>query len=322
MNIILKGNKVCVTGGESMIGSNICKSLEKRGVIVDPVPHEVCNLMNKHEWIGRIARIRPDYIIHAAGYNGGIEFNRLYPAEVYYNTAIMALNVLNACIIHNSGMMAVKSNTVKKVVSIVSSCSYPDLPKGEFHEVDIWDGKPHDSIECHGLSKRILLEYSRQVFKQYQISCVCCILNNSYGPGDSFDLQRTKAVAALIKKIVEAKEANYEKVTFWGTGKPLRDFVYCADAGEAIVQILEKYDDSFEPINIGSGHETSIKELTEIIAKEVGYTGKIEWDTLKQDGQMRKKLNIDKMNQLLMFPRTNIIDGIHQTVEWYLKNRN
>lgn len=303
--------KVLVTGGTSMIGRYVCQRLEELGARVDNCPHSECDLLNPHDISERLISVKPDYVIHAAGWNGGIEWNRKYPATIFKNTALMALNVL-----YYSAILG-----IKKVVSVLASCSYPDSLTGAMNEKDLWNGLPNQSVECHGLSKRILDAYSRQLYKEHNFNSVCCVLTNSYGPYDSYHPDKTKVVGALIRKFVEAKLNNLEEVVCWGTGAPLREFIYCEDAAIGIVNVLMKYEDNNSVINIGSGQEVSIKELTNIIASEVGYDGNIIWDTNKPDGQMKKLLDSSKYRKMFPCTFSSLQYGIKETVKWYTENK-
>jgi GDP-L-fucose synthase len=306
--------RVLVTGGKSMIGRAIVKNLISRNICVNSMSHEQCDLLNYDETYNYINDYMPDCVIHAAGWNGGIEWNKLYPATIYYRTALMALNVYQSCAMVSS---------VKKVLGLLASCSYPDMSTSEYSETELWQGKPNPTVECHGLSKRIIADFGRQVSKQYPtIKCVSCIVNNSYGPYDSFNPNKTKVVGALIKKIVEAKQRNLESIVCWGTGKPLREFIYSQDVGNAVVKCLLEYNNVQYPINITSGEEVSIKELTLIICDIVGYNGNVLWDTNKPDGQMKKSISNKKFQQLFPdFKFTRLRDGLQETIEWYINNK-
>jgi len=212
----LENKRVLVTGGTSMIGRSIIQNLKEFQVKVDNVPHSECNLLDYEQIFQRIEQFKPDYVIHAAGWNGGIEWNKTYPATIYHRTALMALNVFEAASLQPN---------IKKIVGILASCSYPDMSTPAYQEKDLWNGKPNPTVECHGLAKRIQADFGRQITKQFNIPCISCILNNCYGPYDSFHPAKTKVVGALIRRIVEAKQQNLSDITCWGTGAPLREFI-------------------------------------------------------------------------------------------------
>lgn len=312
----LFNKRVMVTGGESMIGRHIVDSLRLRNCIVDPCPHETVDFLDILQADAYFRSFNPEVVIHAAGWNGGIEWNKRYPATIYHRNVRMGLNVLT--------MAAM--NQVEKCVSVMASCSYPDteVKVEEYKEDTLWDGLPNPSVECHGLAKRTLCDYSRLLSKQYDLEFVTVCLTNCYGPHDSYHPDKTKVVGALIRRFVEAKQQGLKEVSCWGTGRPLREFMYCADAARMIVQAAERYHDSTHPINIGSGDEISIYELTSLIAGKVGYEGKINWGTEDQDGQLRKKLDLTRMWGQLEPERvdfTSLEDGITTTIDWYIENK-
>jgi len=286
-----------------MIGCCVCDVLEKQGHEVDRVKHSECNLLAVDETMNRLLSSKPDMVVHAAGYNGGIEWNRLYPEDIFARTARMALNVLESCVITN----------VSRVLSIISSCAYPDKGQNVLVASDMWDGLPNPSVECHGLSKRILNAYSRQINKQHGKNYVCAVLTNCYGPRDNTDPLKTKVVMALIKKFVDAKKADLPEVVCWGTGSPRREFMYCEDAAEALVKVLFDWHQS-DLINVGVGYDVSIKELSELIADIVGYKGKVVWDTTKSDGQMKKMLDSSALDYK---PKTLLAEGLTKTIDWF-----
>lgn len=306
------GQKVMITGGNSMIGSAVAWALCKRTArkeketVIDTVPHKECDLLNTAEVYARFASFRPDFVIHAAGYNGGIEWNKKYPATIFERTVQMGLNVFNAA--HRFG--------VRNILSIISSCAYPD---GEvLKEEDFWNGAPHLTVDCHGFAKRVLVEYGYQMWKQYGQSHHAVVLNTCYGRGDSYHPEKTKVVGGMIKRFIEAKKQNLPQVQCWGTGSPRREFLFAPDAGELVVNALEQYYETYLPLNISSGQELTIKELAETVAKVVGYEGEILWDTTKPDGQMRKRLDTTRMRELWPdFQFTSLEDGLREAVDGY-----
>jgi GDP-L-fucose synthase len=305
-----KDSKIVVTGASSMIGRSVIKQLE---VIPDidivPVYHQDYDLLNiEHcKYVLKDA----DYCIHCAGYNGNISFNQLYPADIFYRTTMMAMNVLRSA--HELG--------IKKVVSPLASCAYPN--QDILKEYDFWNGPPNETVEAHGLSKRNILAYSRQLYKQYKFKSVCLVFNTCYGPYDSFDIKKTKVVGGLINKFINAKINNDKSVVCWGTGSPRRELIYCDDAAASIINVLKHYDNPNVPINIGTGLDISIKELAETVRDIVGYKGEIEWDLTKPDGQYQKLLDITKYkNTLPQIKFTPIKDGLTKTIEWYKEMYN
>lgn len=320
--------KVFVTGYSSMLGAEVVKLLQDKYYVIDPETSKDFLSCNVNSWSKRTVDLTRysdvvdifrkheiDYVIHLATYSGNIQFNTKYPADTYANTSLMGLNVFRAC----------KEFNIKKILSIISSCAYPNIADGELYEKDFHKGQQHLSIESHGAAKRNLEVLSRLYRQQYGLNAVCAVLTNSFGPRDSFSVEKTKVVCGLIKKFVEAKLQNKEEVVCWGRGVELRELIYSKDAAKLIVKAFEQYEDGSMPINLGTPNEISIKNLTEVVAKAVGGHYNIVWDTSKPDGQLRKKLNLDRMNSLLFndgdFEYTPFETAVQETVNWYLENK-
>lgn len=305
--INLKNKKVIVTGATSMIGQSTVKALQMRNAEIWPLYHEDVDLLDHQQTKELFEDISPDYCIHLAGYNGNIKFNSEFPADIFFNTTMMGLNVLNAC----------KNSKVKKVVSALSSCGYK-AGSEPLEEYEFLNGEPDKSTEAHAYGKRDLLIYSKLLNKQHDLDAVCCVFNTTFGPYDNFDLNKTKVVGSLIKKFVDAVENGDKAVECWGTGNPRREIVFSDDVGEAIVQTLEKYTDHIHPLNIGFNQDYSIKEISEKISKLVGYTGDISWDLTKPDGQFRKILNSSRMkNYDINLAQTPIDEALLKTIQFY-----
>ena len=257
---------------------------------------------------------KPKQMIHLSAFSGSMHFNQLYPARTFEDNIRIGINVFS------SWNQTVNYNGNKhKAINVIPSCAYPDLPV--LTESDLWAGPCNHTIEAHGLARRCIEAYTRQLNKEGG-NIVTCVLNNSFGPHDSFDVNKTKVVGALIAKFVKAVDENLEEVTCFGTGKPLREFIYCKDAAKCLLQAMDTYDDKFEPLNITSGQEISIKDLAETIATLTGFTGNINWTGPKDDGQNQKKLCTDKMSKYINVEFTPIKTALKETIDWYKDNKD
>lgn len=306
--------KVLVTGSTGMIGSRVFGLLPCYLFRPISLPRDACDLTNTKRTIEIFCDIKPDYIINCAGWNGGIGFNRSFPAEVYWTNAMISMNVLRASLFAK----------VKKVVSTITSCAYPERGSGGnngLYEYDLWNGKPADSVSCHGYARRTLDAYGKQLFKQHGLMAVNVIFNNCYGPQDRFDPERSKFMAALIKKFADAKRDGKPEVILWGTGDAKRELLYRDDAARALIHALKEYDDPICPLNMGSGKDYKIKKYAKMVAKATDFQGDIIWDSTKPDGQMRKLLCVKRMSQHTTFrPEMLLEEGIRRTVKWYNEN--
>ena len=242
--------RVLITGGTGFFGGHITNECIKSGYTTLSLGRDA-NLTTDSEINEYIKGWEPEIVIHAAGFNGGIEFNRLYPAKILDTNLKMLSNVYNACV----------DSSVKRIVNIATSCAYPDLGSLVMEEDEFWSGQCNESIRCHGVAKRTMQAYAEMYSKEHKIECVTAAVTNLYGPNDTFNLTRTKVVGAVIRKIVEAKLEEKPSVTFWGTGRAMRQFMYVKDAAVAIRELCIKYNNPYQPINIGSPEEFTIKEL-------------------------------------------------------------
>jgi GDP-L-fucose synthase len=329
MSIDLRSARVLVTGGNGFLGRHVCAALKAAGAtVVIPQPRPEPNwldLTNGKMLEMAFGNCGPDYVFHLAGYNGGIQFNADYPADIFVFNTTMAMNVLEAC----------KTFKVKKVVSVVASCAYPEWEwchykdhgyrkywRDVMFEDDFLDGPPHDSVACHGYAKRNLQLASRFYRQQYGLAAVCACPTTLYGPGDSYDPARTKVMGAMVKRFCDAADSGEQEVTCWGTGKPMREFLYVEDAAKLLVQVLEHYDDSTLPLNLGTGQELTVKDVAETVARGVEFSGRIGWDASKPDGQSRKRLDLTRMKSILPGVAVTPIDeGIRQTAADYRARR-
>lgn len=254
---------------------------------------------------------KPQIVIHSAAYYGGIWINQLYPGRIYFENLVMGANVMEAS----------RRASVEKFVGVGTACSYPGYLDGALSESQLWDGAPHETVICYGTTKKMMAIQGLAYKKQYNFNSIHMILTNLYGEGDTFHPERSHAVAALIKKFVEASIQNKDSVEVWGTGKPIREFMYVRDAAEGIIRATELYNDT-TPLNLGTGKGITIKELIETISDTVSFKGKLAWNTQKPDGQMIKTLNVDRMKKALNWePPTSLREGLKKTIDWYMKNK-
>jgi GDP-L-fucose synthase len=219
-------------------------------------------------------------------------------------------------------MEAARQAGVGKFVAAGTICSYPKFAPVPFKEADLWNGYPEETNAPYGLAKKMLLVQGQAYRAQYGFDAVHLLLVNLYGPGDNFDLEDSHVIPALIRKFVEAKEKGEKEVVAWGTGKASREFLYVADAAEAIRLAAEKYDGP-EPVNVGAGFEITIKDLVDTVARITGFEGEVVWDSSKPDGQPRRMLDVTKAERLFGFKaRTGFEEGLRKTIDWYVRNRS
>lgn len=302
--------KILLTGSTSMVGRSILRNnIDNYKIVGDDHKFDLTDYDN----VDKLFKdIKPTHVIHLASLNGNISFNNKYPSDIFYTTTSIAMNILKASTKYN----------IKKIVSAISSCAYP-CNKELLIEEEFWDGEPHTSVDAHGFAKRFILEYSRQIYKQYQTLSVGVCFNTCYGPYDNFDLNKTKVMGSLIKKFLEAKYNNDPYVEVWGTGNPMREFIYVDDVAKMIFKVLDKYSNPFYPINVGSGKDISIRDLSYLIKSVIGYNGNILFNSSKPDGQMKKLLSNANMEKYFGPQEfTTLEEGIERTVKWYEANYN
>ena len=310
---LLNDKVVVVTGGAGFLGREVCRQVEA----CDPksifVPRSRAYDLRHREAIEQLmADSNPDIVIHLAAIVGGIEANRLNPGRFFYENAIMGVELIEQA----------RRFDVEKFVSIGSICAYPKFTPVPFREDDIWNGYPEETNAPYGLAKKMLLVQSQAYRQQYNMNAITLFPVNLYGPGDNFDLQSSHVIPALIRKVCEAMQRGEKQIEVWGTGVASREFLYVADAAEGIVKATLDYEDA-EPVNLGSGTEIRIRELAEMICEVCGYSGKIEWNRNKPDGQPRRCLDTNRAKDYFGFEaKTELRDGILETVNWYRQQRS
>lgn len=250
-------------------------------------------------------------MIHLAAKVGGIGYNQENPGYLFYNNAIMGIQLMEAA----------RLEKVKKFVSIGTICAYPKYTPIPFKEKDLWSGYPEETNAPYGIAKKMLLVQSQAYRDQYNFNGIFLLPVNLYGPGDNFDSASSHVIPALIKKVQYALDNNEKQIVVWGDGSASREFLYVADAARAIVLAAKKYDKS-DPVNIGANFEITIRKLIQIIVKLMDYKGKIVWDKTKPNGQPRRKLDVSKARREFGFiAKTKFKEGLFKTIDWYRKNK-
>ncbi|MGR3176866.1 MAG: GDP-L-fucose synthase family protein [Candidatus Anammoxibacter sp.] len=302
---------VLVTGGNGFLGKYVVSQLEGRGCkdISTPASKEY-DLVKMENVIRLINDSSPDIIIHLAAKVGGIGANAANPASFFYDNLMMGVQLIEVA----------RQNKVEKFVTIGTVCSYPKFAPVPFNEKDLWNGYPEETNAPYGLAKKMLLVQGNAYRQQYGFNSIFLLQVNLYGPGDNFDVNTSHVIPALIKKCANAIKNNDDKIVLWGDGSPTREFLYVEDAARAIILAAERYDKP-EPLNLGKGHEISIKNLAETIAKFTGFKGEIVWDKTKPNGQPRRMLDTTRAKEELGFTaKVDLESGLKKTIEWYLQS--
>jgi GDP-L-fucose synthase len=308
----LKSRRILVTGGGGFLGSHIVERLRQLGCTRIAVPRRAEFDLTRAEAVERIFQEwRPEITIHAAGTVGGIGANRNNPGRFFYENAIMGIQVIEAC----------RRYGTAKTVVLGTICAYPKFTPVPFREETLWNGYPEETNAPYGIAKKSLLVQCQAYREQYGLNAIFLLPVNLYGPRDNFDFNSSHVIPALIRKCFDASETGADVITIWGDGSPTREFLYVDDAAEAIVLATEYYDRA-EPVNIGSGEEISISALAGKIAALCRFTGRIEWDATKPNGQLRRCLDVNRAKQEFGFcAHTNLDHGLQTTIDWYRKFR-
>ena len=291
-----------LTGANGLVGSSISADYRLKG------KHK----LDLTDWAATyryFKEIRPSAVIHAASRVGGLGANMKYMAEFYHDNILINTNVLEAA----------RRTGVTKVVSFLSTCIFPDAADYPLTEDQLHQGKPHDSNFGYAHAKRMLEVHSRAIATQYGLNYTCIIPTNIYGPNDNFNLESSHVLPALIHKCYLAKKDNTDLIV-WGSGKPLREFIFSKDIGEITQLILEHYEDT-DPMILSTSEEISIREAVETIAEVMGFEGTILFDDTKPDGQFRKPTsNLRLRNFIPEYEFTPFREGVKQTVDWFVEN--
>ena len=305
-----KEKRILITGSNGMLGQALMCALNKHEVIGIDLPIDL-RFTNQLDW--SVGNIMPDYIIHTAAKVGGVKANSDNQADFYRDNILINTNVLDA---------ALKFKT-KKVVSLLSTCVYPDKVTYPLTEDQIHNGPPHSSNYAYAYAKRMLDIQSQAYRDQFGCNFVTVVPNNLLGIKDNFHLENSHVIPAMIRKIYEAKQAGTD-VTLWGDGSPLREFTYVDDLAEILLFILDEYNER-DPINVGCCTEYSIKQIAEMVAENLGFKGKIIWDISKPAGQFRKPSSNQKLKQLVEskgfeLEYTPLQEGLQEVCSWFVIN--
>ena len=305
-----KDAKIYVAGHKGMVGSAIVRQLEKQGytnIIVRS--HKELDLTRQDQVEAFFAEEKPDYVFLAAAKVGGIMGNATAKADFMYDNMIIEMNVINAA----------WKNGCKKLEFLGSSCIYPKFAPQPMKEDCLLTSSLEDTNEAYALAKISGLKYCEYLNTQYGTDYISVMPTNLYGPNDNYHPEHSHVLPALIRRFHEAKEAGVKSVTCWGDGSPLREFMYVDDLADLCVFLMNNYSGN-ETVNAGTGKELTIKELTELVAKIVGYEGEILWDPSKPNGTPRKLLDVSKAAKLGWTYKTELEDGIRLTYKDFLEN--
>ena len=312
-NNFWKDKRVIVTGGSGFLGSFVVEKLKQRGAEDVFVPRSSQYDLRQPDGIVALLSAHPaDLVIHLAALAGGIGANRARPAEFFYDNLMMGVPLLHQA----------WEQGVEKFIAVGSVCSYPKFTPVPFKEDDLWDGYPEETNAPYGLAKKMLLVQSQAYRQQYGYNSIYLMPVNLFGPRDNFDLETSHVIPALIRKAVEARERGERELPVWGDGSPTREFLYVEDAADGIVTAAEKYNGE-QPVNLGSGFEISIRDLSEMIVKMTGFEGKLVWQTDKPNGQPRRGLDVRRAKEYFGWrAQVPFEEGIRRTIEWFKENRD
>jgi GDP-L-fucose synthase len=296
---------VTVTGGGGFLGKALVGRLEELGAEVRVVRSSEHDLRDA----GACREVveGSELVFHLAARVGGIGYNRRNPGPLTYDNLEMGTNVFEQS----------RLAGVRKLICAGSVCAYPLHTPVPFNEDDIWSGYPEPSNAPYGLAKRMLLVLSDAYRRQYGFDSCVPVMANLYGPNDNYDLEDSHVIAAMVRKYVEAVDRDAGQVTNWGTGTPTREFLYVDDAARALVLAAERLETS-EPVNVGTGTETSIRDLAEMIAELTGFEGETIWDSTRPDGQPSRYLDVGRARELIDFEaKVSLSGGLAKTVRAY-----
>jgi GDP-L-fucose synthase len=295
--------RVLVTGGGGFLGSHLVDRLRAQGEDPFVARRADYDLTRWDDAARLLADVRPELIFHLAAEVGGIGANRANPGRYWYANLQIGLNMLEQSRLHRVG----------KLVIAGTVCGYPKFAPVPFREDDFWSGFPEETNAPYGIAKKALLTGAQSYREQYGLNAIFLLPTNLFGPRDNFDLQTSHVIPALIRKMIESPE----EIVLWGDGSPSREYLYVEDCAEGFLLAAERYD-GVEPVNLGTGVETTIRETAELVAELTGFAGEIRWDESMPNGQPRRSLDATRARELFGFEaRTPLREGLERTIAWY-----
>lgn len=303
--------RIVVTGATGFLGRHLVPVLASRygSCNVVGLGSRDFDLMDQVKVRAMFAQCRPDILVHLAGYSGGIGANREYPADFYHRNTL-----LTTLVFHEAARAG-----VNKLIYPMGGCSYPAHASSPIREEMMWEGYPQPESAGYSMAKKMGIVASRAYRQQYGFNSVVLIPGNMYGEYDNFRDQEAHVIPAMIRRFLEAKWAGDRHITVWGSGKPVRDFVYAGDVAAILPYFIDHYDSS-DPVNISAGTATTIRYLAETTKNLTGFEGDILWDQSKPDGQLVKTFDVARLRNLGLACPTLLKDGLRRTIDWVCKN--
>jgi GDP-L-fucose synthase len=294
---------ILVTGGGGFLGSHLVERLRARGEDPFVARRADYDLTHEHDAVRLFEEAGPELVFHLAAEVGGIGANRANPGRYWYANLQMGVNMLEQSRLHG----------VEKLVIAGTVCGYPKFAPVPFREVDLWEGFPEETNAPYGIAKKSLLVGAQGYREQYGTNAIFLLPTNLYGPRDNFDLETSHVIPALIRKMIESPD----EIVLWGDGSPSREYLYVEDCAEGFLLAADHFNGP-EPVNLGTGVETTIRETAELIAEIVGFEGRVTWDESMPNGQPRRSLDASRAKELFGFEaRTPLREGLERTVAWY-----
>jgi len=304
----IEESRILVTGGHGFLGRHVVRVLQDRGCRSVYAPsHAACDLTRESEVRAVLRDTEAEIVIHLAAVVGGIGANQAEPGRFFYENLHMGTMLMEHA----------RRTGVRKFVGIGTICSYPKFTPVPFSEEQLWNGYPEETNAAYGMAKKMLLVQGQAYRQQYGFNAIHLLPVNLYGPGDNFDPASSHVIPAIVRKCLEAKASSAPEMVCWGDGTATREFLYVEDCAEAIVLAAECYEGA-EPVNIGSGFEISIRDVTMLVADLCEFKGRIAWDRSKPNGQPRRCLDTSRAAALFGFrATTKLREGLSRTIEWY-----